>query len=363
MITKKFKFLALALIFSGALNIGLIAAFAFCTFQETLSPQPLVKQTHRDLEVTNGELIAAMSKLSFRELVSMLTNREPVEEGYAKRDIALASLAAFHHFNIEKALSAPPSQVRTVVLPSNQKIDLFPALTEDQFAALIRFAYQEKWPLTARGLFALLPNRDESLEQAFLVTPEFHMLQVFFQKTGVPQAPSTLLRLVSEGSWELFETFVRDQSAALDFSVDKRRSLLLSYLSAQSPTAAELFLSTDFSFALKKLEDRTLLDLLALLKPTEEGVKFCRELLRSTRSDPILEAAAKMAPEQKQLELKKETAARIHVVKEGDTLWKIARQYKVKVDDVVRLNGLGKDALFPGMMLKLPQGTGSEPPL
>ena len=54
--------------------------------------------------------------------------------------------------------------------------------------------------------------------------------------------------------------------------------------------------------------------------------------------------------------------SRFHVVKDGESLWKISRQYKVKVDEIVKLNELEKDSLFPGMTLKLPQGTGSEPP-
>ena len=55
-------------------------------------------------------------------------------------------------------------------------------------------------------------------------------------------------------------------------------------------------------------------------------------------------------------------ALRDHVVKEGESLWKIARLYKVKVDELVKQNELEKDSLYPGMTLRIPQGTGSEPP-
>lgn len=396
MITKKFRFLTLALIFSGALNIGLIAAFAYFMIQEPTVEQGVVRSSKKELLTTNGQLIGSMSRLTFRELVSFLTNRDLVEEGYTKRDLAIAALVAYHHFNIERALSATPSQVRTLVLSGDQKIDVFPGLAEDQFEAIIRFAYQEKWPLTAKGLFAHLQSRqsprDESLEQAFLLTPEFYALQVLFQKTDAPQEPATLLNLISEGSWDLLEKFTRDQSQILDFSVDKRRSLLLSYLSLHSPTAANLLLKTDFVFALKRLEDRGILDLLSLLKKqTEEGTKFCTELLRSPRSDAILQAAAmtlyayagempagpidpkavlaRFAPEHtpviaqpEPIPVQPAPASRFHIVKDGESLWKISRQYKVKVDEIVKLNALEKDSLFPGMTLKLPQGTGSEPP-
>jgi hypothetical protein len=322
-----------------------------------------------------------------------LTNRDLVEEGYTKRDLAIAALVSYHHFNIEKALSARPSQVRTLTLADRQTIDVFPGLSEDQFEAIIRFAYQEKWPLTARGLFALLQTqkapRDESLEQAFLMTPEFYALRVLFQKTDAPVDPQILLSLVSEGSWELLDKFAKEQSQVLEFSAEKRRALLLNYLALRSPTAAQILLHTDFSFALKKLEDKSILDLLALLKrQTEEGTKFCLELLRSPRSDAIWQASsmtlyayagemptAPIDPKEVLARFSREipvpapklepTAAipsRFHVVKDGESLWKISRQYKVKVDEIVKLNQLEKDSLFPGMTLKLPQGTGSEPP-
>lgn len=395
MITKKFRLLTLALIFSGALNIGLITAFAFFQIQEPPVSQGVVKSNKKELQTTNGQLIGSMSRLTFRELVSFLTNRDLVEEGYTKRDLAVAALVAYHHFNIERALSSTPSQVRTLVLPGDQKIDVYPGLAEDQFEAIIRFAYQEKWPLTAKGLFSHLQSkqnpRDESLEQAFLLTPEFYALQVLFQKTDAPQEPSTLLNLISEGSWDLLEKFTKDQSQILDFSPEKRRNLLLSYLSFHSPTAAGILLKTDFLFALKRLEDRAILDLLALLKKqTEEGTKFCTELLRSARSDAILQAAAmtlysyagempaapidpkavlaRFAPEAPAViqpapvSVAPVSPSRFHIVKEGESLWKISRQYKVKVDEIVKLNALEKDSLFPGMTLKLPQGTGSEPP-
>lgn len=390
---KNFRTLVIALIFSGALNIAFLAAFVFSSLKgSTLTLSAAKPKPSNQAETTNGQLLTSMSRLSFRELVSFLTNRDLVEEGYAKRDLALAALVSFHHFNIEKALSSTPLQVRTFVLGEGQKVDLFPGLNEDQFEAVIRFAYQEKWPLTAKGIFALLQKkdlvRDESLEQAFLHTPEFYALQVFFQKSDSPQEPAALLSLACEGTWDLLEKFIREQSQTLDFSTDKRRSLLLSYISLRSETAAHLLLRTDFAFALKKLEDRGILELLALLKKqTEEGTKFCIDLLKSPRADAIWQAAAttlytyagemptapidpkavlaRFAPEQapsKPAAAPAPSNSRFHIVKDGESLWKISRQYKIKVDEIVKLNGLEKDALFPGMTLKLPQGTGSEPP-
>ncbi|MBX7066836.1 MAG: LysM peptidoglycan-binding domain-containing protein [Parachlamydiales bacterium] len=390
MITKKFKLLSLALIFSGALNIALIAAFAYSMVEKTSVATTIMGK--KEIALTNSQIFNTMSRLSFRELVSYLTNRDLVEQGYTKRDLAIAALVAYHHFNLEKALSAPPAQVRNLIIAKDQTIEMFPGLTEDQFEAIIRFAYQEKWPLTAKGLFTLLqtqkPPRDESLEQAFLLTPEFYALQVLFQKTNAPQEPQMLLNLAAEGSWDLLEKLFHEQAKVLEFSEEKRRNLLLSYLTLHSQAAAQILLHTDSDFSLKRLDDKQILDLLSLLKKqTEEGTKFCLDLLRSPRSDAIWQAAAltlysyagempplpidpqtvlaRFAPEPKAAPKPEPAVAaapkpvsaaavRYHVVKEGESLWKISRQYKVKVDDIVKINGLEKDSLYPGMTLKLP---------
>lgn len=416
---QKFRALTLALIFSGTLNIGLLAAFAYSMLQEKFDALsvPLPVQAAAKEDATNAQIFAAMEKFSFRELVSFLTNKDLAEEGYAKRDLAIAALAAFHHFNVEKALSNAPVQRRTLALSDGRTIEVFPGLSDDHYEAIVRFAYQEKWPLTAKGLFAYLKKgaaNDETLAQAFQVTPEFYALQILFQTTEAPQDPATLIRLASEGSWELLEQFTKEQAQMLDLSVDKRRRLLLSYLALQSPTAAQILLRTDFVFSLKKLDDQGILDLLSLLQnKTEESERFCVELLRSPRSDAIWQSAAirlygyvgetlsapadpketlarfapsspaspapapvrsaALAPAKPETRPEAKPDAHLvtlyHVVSEGESLWKIARRYKVKVDDLVSLNGIEKDRLYPGMTLKIPdrnpdrsQGTGSEPP-
>jgi len=416
---KKFRILTMALIFSGALNIGLLAAFIFQVLQEKQPSLPFAmpSSAKEKQEMGNGQILKAMSKLSFRELISFLTNKDFVEEGYTKRDLAISALVSFYHFNLEKALSANPAQKRVLEFPEGT-YEVYPGLTDDQFGALIRYAYEEKWPLTSKGLFAALQKlgipHDESLCQAFIVTPEFYALQALFQKTEAPQDPAVLLKLATEGNWDILERFTREQDQMLDLSIDKRRRLLLSYLSLHSPTAAQLILKTDFAFALKRLEDRGILDLLGLLKEkSDESVRFCVELLRSPRSDAIWQASAaklyafsgeessadpktalaRFAPTAPPIKMEPESAPpapvaaavpppapvkaaaaaapvkaapaemKLHVVKEGESLWKIARQYKIKLDDLVKLNDLEKDRLFPGMTLRIPdQGTGSEPP-
>lgn len=389
---KKFRILTASLIISGALNIGFISVSLSSLLQQNeshLSIRPLVK----DRSVSEASLehfFTPFAKLSFQELVPYLTNCDPVSDGYLKRDLALASLVAYHHFHIEKAISGVSLQRRTVRCDDALKLELFPGLTAEHFEAVIRFAYEEKWPLTTDGLYKLLKKwpepKEESLIQAFFMTPEFHALQVLFPKVENSQ----LLSLVCEGSWDLFHHFAKEQEQLLDLSQERRRSFLLSYLANKSKTAAYLLLNTDFSFVAKRLEDKGIIGLISLLdEKTEMSERLCMELLRSPRSDavwwsavsslyrysgkeipssldlqtaiaqilgmpPSVENPGIAAPKEKPICEEVRVAVKHHVVKDGESLWRISKMYNVKVDDLVRLNDLEKDRLYPGMTLRIP---------
>lgn len=411
---RKFRVMTLSLIFSGALNIGLIAAFVAALMQERENAFsvkfPQAKEKIE--EATNLSLLNKYSHLSFRELSALLTNTDLVEEGFSKRDLALSALVSFHDFNLEKAIGAAPAQSRTVQF-DDRTVQLLPNLGDDQFQAIIHYAYLEQWPLTSHGLFKVLIKsakpRDASLVQAFILTPEFDALQTLFQKTESGVSSEKMIDLICEGNWELLDGFVREQSQMLDISVERRRRLLLSFFATQSATAADLLLQTDLVFAVKRLDNQGVVDLLSRAEKNENLQKFCIALLQSARGDMIYEKSAEclyqMANEEKpqpfdlakakerflpkaalpkmasivkekaapvaQSNPKKEMTAvrknrevvlRTHEVSAGESLWKIARQYHVKVDDLAAINHLEKDRLKPGMVLKIPQGTGSKPP-
>ena len=46
----------------------------------------------------------------------------------------------------------------------------------------------------------------------------------------------------------------------------------------------------------------------------------------------------------------------VYVVQEGDTLWKIARRFGVKIEDIRSINQMQSNALKPGISLKIPSG-------
>jgi hypothetical protein len=392
----KFRVVTIALIFSGALNIGLVMALIFSSLVDTAVPEPLAKAAwSTPAEIANRQLLSGMLKLSFSELIATLTNKEPVEDGYTKRDLALSALTVSHFFNLEKALSSSPIQRRAVALSPEQTVELYPGLTDEEFQAVIRYAYQEKWPLTSKGLFLSLKKwpkngREPSLCEAFFATPEFYALQALFQKTEAPQDPHFLLDLSLDGSWDILDHFASEQRKSLDLSLDKRRALLLSYLTVKAPTAAALLLKSDFQFAKTRMVDEGVLMIIDLLREkSPEAERYCIDLLHSPRTDAVCKAAAEklyaFAGERVPLPFDRETAiarfaapassnpaplvakapppkaaalpvgfCREHTVQDGDTLWKIARQYKVTVEELVQMNGLEKDRLHPGMVLRVP---------
>ena len=55
---------------------------------------------------------------------------------------------------------------------------------------------------------------------------------------------------------------------------------------------------------------------------------------------------------------------KIHIVQKGDTLWKLAKKYGVKFDELKKLNSQlsNPDMIMPGMKIKIPgMGSGKAP--
>ncbi len=359
----KFRVVTIALIFSIALNIGLLLTLGFSAYEKSRDSIPTAKLILPSPEVSH-ELISEMLKLSFPELLVYLTDKTTLTQGYLKRDLALAALAFAHDFNLEKALSSQLPQNALIEIADGKRIAIYPGLNDEQFEAIIRFGYQEKWPLTAKGLFHALKawpkeTRDSSLSDAFFATAEFYAVQVLFQKTGMPLEPNQLLDLLIDGPWDAVASYYESQSRVLDLTVEKRRYFLQYYLSIGSKTAAKCILQGDYAYGLTQLTDDALLKILEF----DGRERLCQDLLRSQRSVEIKDAANQRLSSftKREKQVVKPTSIE-HIVQEGESLWKISRQYKVKVEDLIQHNGLEKDRLMPGMVLVIPQGTGSEPP-
>jgi LysM repeat protein len=393
------------LIVSGALNVALLGTSVYSVFKNRSSAvpielKPLAKETKTPL-INNEQLLRAYSLLPFQELVLRLENSELVESGYTKRDLALACLVAFHHFNIERALGGLELQKRQIPFSNTaggEQIPLiiFPGLADFQYQAILQYARTEKWPLTAQGLFFELQRspvpKDATLLEAFYLTPHFHTAHLLFTRSGLKIEKEPLVEMLAQGDWQTLNRFTEEQKLAQDLSVEKRRNFLLSYLELRSPIAAQIFLEIDLEFALKRMSDTQILTLFELQPLHPQLATFAKELITSPRSDNVWKQAAaqlyasagESIPEPydhantvKRFASQPARAAqhvaaapanasapshvapaakrRTHTVAQGETLWKIARKYRVTPEAIKRANKLDTDRLRVGKKLEIPE--------
>lgn len=405
---KKFRFLILFLIFSGSLNIFFAFYFIHSLAKKSeidLEITPL-KTSVKEKEISNCDYLSFISKCSFKELLLLLSNKQQVEEGFCKRDLALGLLVSSFDFNIEKALPNQSFQIRKAFfenkLGDNQtekkEATLFAGLQDHHFESIIHYALTEKWPLTSKGLHTLLRKwekpRDATLEKAFMVTEEFYLISNFFSQNDAMIKQEDLLDLLCQLSWSFICDAVESQKKNPDFSKERREQFLIGGIEQNSSKAAELLLKLDFIFVIKRLSDNQIFKILSLIQGKEKDFEqFCVELLKSARSDLIWRKAAAMlyqyanetVPEKfdrkevmkkfvfsddlktqwQKEEIKesslssivhaKDDKKNVHIVKEGENLWKIARRYKVDIDLLMKANKMEKDMIYPGKQIVIPQ--------
>jgi hypothetical protein len=386
---KRARWLTGALIISGTLNIGFLTTFIYMVLKEKERPlaveiSQIVEKSsrHTASQLNMQQLLSKYSTLSFQELMVCLSNKEHIESGYTKRDLALACLVSFHHFNVERALGGLKLQRRTIAFTNSEggekiQLDIFAGLADYQYQAISSYAKTEKWPLTSQGLFFELkstsPPYEHTLLEAFYLTPEFHFLSTLFSKSGVPLRKESLALLLSEGRWETIREYAALLRSTSEFTPSRRREFLLQLVDEESRLAARLLVKLDEEIALHKFDDEQILSLLDLLG-NNVPEPFVKKLLASPRSDRIWKKAqealgspielpkvAKKAPPPapaapQPLLMPKPAAPRqtVHTVVTGDSLWKIARKYQISVSAIQEKNGLESDRLRPGQKLIIP---------
>ena len=305
-----------ALYVSGTVNILLIAFLIYWIWREQ-PPAPYFenkpatkseKQKPLALSQTNGQIIRQMRYMTFDQLIDQLNNNELVDNGYARKDLALATLVAVHELDLDRAiqgLSAPEQQRRLVYGKfkdgSAAEIVVYPSLSNEHFKAIIAFSKTEKWPLTTKGLFSLIKEQytkkepiDPSLMDTFVLSPEFRNVEMLFTRAGKPIDQNALIALISEGDWKSLSRFSEQQKGIQDLSEARRQQFLVDYLDQGSSAAAYLMLSTDPEFAQRKLDDQRVLLLLKLLSTHTTAAKnYALAQLASPRSDAVLRLAAK----------------------------------------------------------------------
>jgi hypothetical protein len=403
---RRTKWLTQVLIISGTLNIGLIATFVYFVLKEkqdalSFELKPVAKEASitKENRVTNLQLLRSYSLLPFQELLLRLENKDLIEEGLTKRDLAIACLVAFHHFNLDKALGGLPLQKRIIPFTNHEEqetidVSVFPGLADYQFQAILQYAKTEKWPLTSQGLFyemkRSLSSYDPSLLDAFYLSSEYHAVHTLLTKTGIPISREQTIQLICEGEWKSLSDLTERQRISLELTPDRRRLFLLDTLDHHSKLAAKILLDADSDFVSKRLDDFQILAILDLYPDKTPFLEtFAKELLASPRTDAVRKRAAlhlfalagESPPEpydyqialQRFLPKPVETLPivqvrapipppappkpkkKLHTVEHGDNLWKIARKYHVSIEEIMRANRLDTEKLRLGKQLEIPE--------
>lgn len=312
---ERMRQLTKALFFSGACNIVLLCLLLYwiirdrppAPYYELKPAEKKEQQAPLAIDRSNAEVLRLFRPLPKDQLAAKLNNAQLVENGYTQRDLALACLIQFHHFDLNRALAGQPwvEQQRTLVYGRHQdgslaEINVYPGLSDSQFQAIISFINTEKWPLTGKGLFLLLSHHlkkkespDTTLIDAFYLAPEFLAVEMLFSRSDASVDKTELLQLLSEGDWEMLSRFAEQQRIAQDLSPARRQKFLLNYIEHGSNSAAYLILKTDGQFAARKLDDGNILRMLGMLiDKTPEAEQFALSQLMSPRGDAVWKMAA-----------------------------------------------------------------------
>lgn len=420
---KKIRSLTIALFLSVFFNVCALSLLAFWVFYErpeamrfTEKPQKK-KSSLITLSPTNDRLLVSYKGLTYPQLFQKLSTNRLVEDGFRERDLSLATLTAFHHFDLEKAIGRPINGLQRRVLSfgePKESIYLYPGLSDVDFQSIVAFAKKEKWPFKAQGLFTLLKSNqyqeDLSLQQAFFMTEGFIEMASLFKGTNVTD--EELLKLITEADFGTYSSFLeKKKGESLDVK-DRREKLLLHYLKGGSKTAGTILLKTDFEFASKRLSDGTVEVIIGSLQEgNEESLQFLKVIAVSPRTDGVKTVAASKYLEltgealeplvsrktalsepkaiEKALVVQQRTPVvppvkplakapakpiikpavkaassvavapsikqvTLYTVQEGDSLWKIAKKFNVSVEEIKKENKMKEEKLKVGSSLKIP---------
>lgn len=401
---KQIRSLTLALFASGTVNL-LLVAFIFFWALTDRPPTPyceVVSSQPKEIRAiasspSNAHVIKAFNALPYELLLGKLKKKAWVEDGFTERDLALAVLVTYYDFDIEKALGHRLGSVSKRLMSLDQgkeTVQVFPGLTEEDYEAILTYMETEKWPFKSKGLFQFLKKdaykNDPSLKEAFSLTKESQLVETLFK--GLLVDKDTISTLIAEGDYLSLSALCERIRKKTESAAELRQRFLLPLVQNGSRLAADTLLRTDYEFALKRLSDPSVEKIVALLDGTDsETLRYLTSIAASPRSDSVKTQAAKKyevlsgkkweplvsrtAPTPKPLPVQPKIAAfkqekpapkpliaqakpikdALYIVQDGDTLWKIAKKYKISADRLRAYNRLKSDALKPGTPLKIPQ--------
>jgi len=424
---KKNTILIRALVVSGVINIIVLCLLSYWMIRER-PPSPYCELKPQEKEtdavlvnpVLWADKLAEIHALSFNRLADYLNSNQVIGNTiYREKDIALACLIDFHHFDIKRALMPKNLPLNKHLIKWRKDanfftfLTLYPNLKKNDFIAIMQFVRTERWPLTAEGLFLNLQKQiknqevDPLLIETLAMTSEFWSIELLLNRGDGSLSKQKIATLIAEGNWETLAQFVKQQRANHDLSDERRRYVLLEYVKLHSPTAAELLITLDWDYALKKMDDAQIVSILKLLtKQTLKNELFAKESLVSPRGELVWQNAASLlcayvgekkpeiwnyqnmitrfisSPISKKTQhfspvkpltkpllsqtknffSEKESRVipikmkkmRSYEVQQGDTLWKISRKFNKDVEEIRKVNQLKSDSIKSGIVLKIP---------
>lgn len=369
-----------SLILSVTLNVLLAATFFYFLIHQ--NPLQFAYPPSVESHITSPPFsLEKLSSLPFHDLQAMLQDEREVAYGYRVCDVALGALATYHDFDVERALGRGKlSHIEWK--ESEETFLIFPKLSKSDFQTLLAFSETEKWPFHYKKMYETIQASgiekcDPELLLYFCHTPQFISLQTLFSRAQIPIQKRTLLQLSLEMGWEPLAEFLEEEKTNCNFSPEKRRQLLVKALHQGSQTALQLILKTDLEFAVKHLPDSELNLLLSALEiETQEGQHLCQMIIQSPRQGAPRDKACMLLglkPEEPELagkfyekpgiqELRpvfreQPPAAPppgVHVIQPGESLWLIARKYKLPLERLMEANHLQSTVIQPGRTLKIP---------
>jgi len=364
-ISKRSRPLVHALIISVALNLGLLATFITFIIKEkkietliqTKAPSKTVGK-RASLSHSNAAVLEEYEKLSFAKLIQELDNEELVEQGYRKRDLALACLVAYHHFDLQRSLPGMEFQKRAFSYSNGEKIiELFPGLDQERFQVIHYFARAEVWPLTSEGLYEEMKHRREnvprSLREAFFLSKEFFTIERAFSRLPFVFTRETLLSLLLEGNWALVKRAAAETVAHPAGEIPDIGAFLAGF--ENSKLAAYLLVALDPDHPYLQFSNEKLESFIELLdQRTVESELFLNRLASSARSDHLREMAAQRI---QSWGSQVTVSSQEYVVQKGDSLWSVSRHFDVSMEKIREANQLRSDVLTPGQRLRIPSST------
>ena len=364
--------LTISLIISGAFNVGLLAFLIYWIIKER-PPTPYCEHlpihlSQESYPVTANRpltnVIDYYKTLTLVQLVNELSNSESIENGFSYRDLALAFLVTFHHFDVQRALQSKEMPLKQKFIVSKSNLDtplellVYPRLSKNDYESILQFARTEEWPLTPFGIFQRLQTAHPipSLEEAFYHTPHFMSVEVLFRRVNKPVKHKDLLQIILEGNWEILSSFYAEQRILLDLTRTRRQKFLLLYVDNGSKSAAYMMLKAEGKKALMELEDYQIIKILNLMdERTPALIDLAMTLGKSSKNEEVVQASNaclnKFGPPPHS-SLQSKSLSQSYIVKEGDSLWKIAKGQHLSVKKLAEINHLNEESILkPGMEL------------